>query len=145
MEIKDLDPALAAAMQQQRGTLTDLAALAGAKGAFGRLCLRYGEQFQNALTCETLRRTSPEDIMEAVGRMAGYQMTCTALQFLHLVPPEEKQRALFIMLQAMMTSAADYSNGMIASYLADEAPVVHFTMHESGPVEVRHSGGVEPQ
>lgn len=144
MDIKDLDPALEQALREQRGTLEELASLAGAKGAFGRLGLRYGEHFQNALTGETLRRTPPEDIMEAVGRMGGFQMTSTAIQFLHMVPPQERERALLIMMQAMMSSAADYSNGMIRSFLANEAPVVHFTIHESGPIEVTRGGGGRP-
>lgn len=143
MEIKDIDPALAEALAKQRAILEEQSNLSGAEGAFGRLALRYGEVFQNALTGETLRRTEPEDIMDAVGRLAGYQMTSAAVQFLHIVPQEQQERALIFMVRAMMSAAADYSEGMIRSYLADEAPVVNFTIHESGPIEVTHRGGAK--
>lgn len=144
MELKDLDPAIASALDQQRAALEEGAALAGAKGCFARLGLRMAENFQNALTVETLRRTLPTDIMEAVGRMAGYQMTTAALQFIHRVPPAQREEALFVMLQAMMTAAADYSSGMVGAYGAGEADGVHFTMKESGPVTVQGLGGFKP-
>ncbi|WAC26317.1 hypothetical protein [Ancylobacter sp. SL191] len=144
MELKDLDPAIASALSEQRTALEAGAAVAGAKGCFARLGLRVGENFQNALTGETLRRTQPEDIMDAVGRMAGYQMTTTALQFIHMVPPAQREQALFVMLQAMMSAAADYSHGMIGAYGADEAKGVHFTIKESGPVTVEGMGGFKP-
>jgi len=141
MELRELDPALAEAMRTQQVNLEGLSQLSGAKGAFGRIGLRIGENFQNALTGETLRRTQPEDIMEAVGRMAGFQLTSTALQFLHMVPEAQREEAMFTMVQAMLIAASDYSSGMINAYMADTAPGMNFSMRESGPVTVTPKGG----
>lgn len=135
MELKDLDPAIEKTLNAQRADLEEEAKLFGGRGAFARIGLRTAEPFQHALTDELLRRTPPEDIMNAVGRQVGFQITTTALQFMHMVPVEDRDAAPFIMVQAMLMAAADYAKGMIKNAAADKVPGVSFSIRESGPCE----------
>lgn len=130
MNVRELDPAIAADFDRAAAAYAEQAAKEGAEGIYGRLALAFAEPATLAIFQETLRNSDREHLVRAVMNI------CCTLMVNALVYASKDPRIVC----SVASLFHDMLHELFNAAIAGKAEGLSVRLSESGPITVTRTG-----